>query len=70
MKKYVRVNIVDAEPMLRGDYHAFRGWAPPANANENPGDEGYIIWYRKGKEDEYISWCPKKQFDEVSTAIE
>lgn len=68
MKKYVRVNIVDAEPMTRGDYNAFRGWTIPAN--ENPNDEGYIIWYRKGKEDEYVSWCPKKQFDEVSTAIE
>lgn len=26
MKKYVRVNIVDAEPMTRGDCNAFRGW--------------------------------------------
>jgi hypothetical protein len=54
--------------MTRGDYNAFRGWTIPAN--ENPNDDGYIIWYRKGKEDEYVSWCPKKQFEEASHEIE
>jgi hypothetical protein len=68
MKKYVRVNIVDAEPMTRGEYNRFRGWTIPAD--ENPNNEGYIIWYRKGKEDEYVSWCPKKDFDEVSREVE
>ena len=68
MKKYIRINYVDAEPMTRGDYNAFRGWTIPAD--ENPNDEGYIIWYRKGTEDEYISWCPKRQFDEVSREVE
>ncbi len=68
MKKYVRVNLVDAEPMTRGEYNRFRGWTNPAN--ENPNDEGYVIWYRKGKEDEYVSWCPKQQFDEVSREVE
>lgn len=68
MKKYVRVNIVDAEPMTRGEYNRFRGWTIPAN--ENPNDDGFVIYYRKGKEDEYVSWCPKHQFDEVSREVE
>ena len=58
MKKYIRCHIVKAEPMTRGDYNKLRGWEIPAN--ENPADEGYVITYRKGQPNEYISWCPKK----------
>ena len=68
MKKYVRLNVVDAMPMTRGEYNRFRGWTIPAD--ENPNDEGYIIYYRKGKPDQYISWCPKQQYDEVSREVE
>ena len=68
MKKYIRINYVDAEPMTRGEYNAYRGWTLPAD--ERAEDEGYIIYYRKGLPDEYVSWCPKRQFDEVSTPVE
>lgn len=68
MKKYVRTNIVDAKPMTRGEYNRLRGWTLPVD--ENPNDDGYIILYRAGKEDEYVSWCPKRQFDEVSREVE
>ena len=66
--KQVRINVVDTEPMTRGDYNKMRGWQIPEN--ENPADEGYVITYRKGQANEYISWCPKKEADEVSISCE
>lgn len=57
--KYIRMHQVEAEPMTRGDYNKFRGWTIPAN--ENPADEGYIVKYP----DDYVSWCPKAQFEEA-----
>ena len=66
--KQVRINVVDTEPMTRGDYNKMRGWQIPEN--ENPADEGYVITYRKGQPNEYISWCPKKEADEVSISCE
>lgn len=59
MKRYLGVKIIQAKPMTRGDYNTFRGWTIPEN--ENPLDEGYFIEYPDG----YISWSPKKQFDEA-----
>lgn len=53
--------------MTRAEYNVFRGWDLPAD--ENGGDEGYIVEYLDGgkantKEYEgYISWSPKEQFD-------
>ena len=66
--KQVRINVVDTEPLTRGDYNKRRGWQIPEN--ENPADEGYVITYRKGQPNEYISWCPKKEADEVSISCE
>ena len=68
MAKYVRINNVHAEPMTRGAYNEFRGWKIPEN--ENPADEGYRIVYRKGEPNEYVSWCPKTEFDAVSIEVE
>lgn len=58
MKRYFGTKRVEAEPMSRGDYNKYRGWNIPYD--ENPDDEGYLIQY----EDGYISWSPKKQFEE------
>ena len=58
--KFVRMHIVDAEPMTRIDYIKKRGWELPAN--EDPNDEGYIVSYPDG----YVSWCPKKQFEDAA----
>ena len=55
--KYIRMHMVEAEPMTRGDYNKSRGWEIPAN--ENPADEGYKVTYPDG----YVSWCPKAQFE-------
>lgn len=59
MKDYIGVKKISAEPMTRGDYNAFKGWTIPDN--ENPDDEGYLVKYS----DDYISWSPKKQFEEA-----
>ena len=69
METYIRVNIVEAEPMTRGKYHKSRGWAEKGwNMPEGatPEDEGYKVVYKDG----YVSWCPKDSFDEVSRPID
>lgn len=62
--KYIRMHMVDAEPMTRGDYNKSRGWEIPSD--ENPIDEGFKVVYHDG----YVSWCPKAQFEEVSRLCE
>lgn len=59
MKQYIGTKTIKAKPMTRGDYNTFRGWTIPLD--ENPADEGYLVEYSDG----YISWSPKKQFDEA-----
>lgn len=59
MKKYIGTKQIEAKPMSRGDYNKYRGWTIPAD--ENPNDEGYLVKYSDG----YISWSPKKQFEEA-----
>lgn len=63
-KRYIRVNDVRACPLTRGDYNKLRGWEIPAN--ENPDDDGYVIVYRWGEPNQYMSWCSKAEFDAVS----
>lgn len=62
--KYIRMHMVEAEPMTRGDYNKSRGWEIPAN--ENPADEGFKVVYPDG----YVSWCPKAQFEEASRSCD
>lgn len=59
MKTYIGTKIIDAEPMTRGDYNKYRGWTIPRD--ENTEDEGYLVKYPDG----YISWSPKKSFEEA-----
>lgn len=59
MKQYIGTKIVKAEAMTRGEYNIKRGWQIPKD--ENPADEGFIVEYSDG----YISWSPKKQFEEA-----
>lgn len=59
MKQYIGTKIIKAEAMTRGEYNIKRGWKIPAN--ENPEDEGFLVEYSDG----YISWSPKKQFEEA-----
>lgn len=64
MKNYLRVHLVQAEPMTRGEYNKFRGWEIPAN--ENPDDPGYLVVYPDG----YRSWCPKASFEKQGFEIQ
>lgn len=63
MEKFIGIKKIEAEPMTRGDYNDFRGWNIPAD--ENPCDEGYKVKYS----DNYVSWSPKKAFDESYSKI-
>jgi len=67
LKRYKCHKVVHAQPMNRGDYNKYRGWQIPAD--ENPDDNGYLVVYGLGTDDEYESWSPKKQFDEGYTEI-
>lgn len=68
LKKYVGTKAIKAKPMTRGAYNDLRGWTVPEN--ENPADDGYLVVYPNGEPnvegyDGYVSWSPKKQFDDV-----
>lgn len=68
LKKYVGTKTIKAKPMTRGAYNDLRGWTVPEN--ENPEDEGYLVVYLNGEPnvegyEGYVSWSPKKQFDET-----
>ena len=64
---YIGTKMVNAEPMTRAEYNAFRGWELPAD--ENGDDEGYLVEYLDGGKPNttthagYVSWSPKEQFD-------
>ena len=68
--KYIRVNYVDAEPMKVGEFKAKFPTSGGANQQRPDDDEGYVITYRKGRSNEYVSWCPKAEFDEVSRPVD
>lgn len=58
MRQYIGTKIVDAEPMNRGGYNAYRGWAAPVGEDQNT--EGYLVRYQP---DGYESWSPKEVFE-------
>jgi hypothetical protein len=67
MPAYIGTKVVNARPMSRGDYVAFRGWTVPAN--EDPADAGYLVEYTDkldGNVDGfagYITWSPGDVFE-------
>ena len=69
MHTYIGTNMLQATSMTRGEYNAYRGWAIPAN--EEGSDQGYLVEYQDGgasnhpSHDGYISWSPKKQFEDA-----
>lgn len=66
---YIGTKLINAVPMTRAAYNAFRGWAAPTD--ENPADEGYLVEYLDGGKPNttqyvgYVSWSPKEQFDKA-----
>lgn len=67
MRRYIGTKLINAKPMTRAEYNAFRGWTVPAD--ENPNDDGYLVEYvdgGKGNTDHYagyVSWSPKDVFE-------
>ena len=67
--KYIRINYVDAEPMKFGEFKEKFPTSGGANQQRPNDDDGYVITYRKGLPNEYVSWCPQAEFEAVSTPI-
>lgn len=69
MQQYIGTKQVRGTPMNRADYNALRGWTVPIE--ENPADDGYLVEYLDGGTPNhpgfagYISWSPKKQFEDA-----
>ena len=68
MKQYIGTKHINAKPMNRAEYNAFRGWELPAN--ENGADEGYLVEYTGAGQkantpdyEGYVSWSPKDIFE-------
>ena len=62
MQEFICHKHVHAIPMCRGSYNKVRGWEIPSN--ESPSDDGYLVVYNLGTDDEYVSWSPKHIFDD------
>lgn len=67
MKTFIGTKIIQATPMTRAEYNAYRNWTLPAN--EDGSDPGYLVEYLDGGAPNhpdhkgYISWSPAEQFD-------
>lgn len=73
MQKYIGTKMIQATPMTRGQYNAYRHWTVPAD--ENPADEGYLVEYLDGgkanhdRHNGYITWSPAEQFNNAYHSI-
>ena len=67
--QYIRLNFVEAEPMNFGEFKEKHPKSGGANVERNANDDGYKIVYRNGEANEYVSWCPKAEFDAVSRPL-
>lgn len=62
MQRFIGNKVIDARPMTRAEYNAYRGWELPAD--ENGADAGYLVEYLDGGQANhpdhagYISWSP------------
>jgi len=71
--RYIGVKMVEAVPMTRLEYNQYRGWDLPAD--ENGSDDGFMVEYLNGGEsndsrhDGYISWSPKKIFEQANLCV-
>lgn len=67
MITHIGTKIIDATPMSRADYNAYRGWKLPAD--ENGDDDGFLVEYHDGGKANhpdhagYISWSPREVFE-------
>ncbi len=72
-ENYTGTKQLQAMPMTRGEYNAYRGWELPAN--ENGADAGYLVEYIDGgkandsRHAGYISWSPADVFERAYKRI-
>ncbi len=62
MKQFIGIKKVKAEPMTAREFENTHGKKSNADTLD---DEGYRVVYP----DDYVSWCPKEQFEEANTHI-
>lgn len=66
MIKFIGTKQIEAEPMTRGEYAKLSGRnSILIEKGESTNDEGYLVKYNDG----YISWSPKKPFEEAYSKI-
>tara|TARA_R110002096_G_scaffold7146_1_gene31648 strand:- start:217 stop:474 length:258 start_codon:yes stop_codon:yes gene_type:complete len=72
-KIYISHKQVHATPMTRLEYNQYRSWDLPSD--EDGDDDGYLVEYLDSgtpnhpRHKGYISWSPKKQFDDGYTEL-
>lgn len=70
---FVGTKLVGATPLTLGEYNDMRDW--PIPASEDPDAEGFLIEYLGNGNpnhpdfDNYISWCPKEQFEKANVLV-
>ncbi len=65
-QKFVRMHICEANPMKYGE---FRKQYPEAGRATRPmpeDEDGYVTYYPDG----YVSWCPKKPWEEAGRPVD
>lgn len=67
MKRYIGTKRLNAAPMSKHEYCAYRSWTVPEN--EDPHERGYLVEYVDGgkgndeRHEGYISWSPADVFE-------
>ena len=72
MNVFIGTKMIQATPMTRQEYNDFRGWQLPADKEGS--DPGYLVIYPDSNPNTqhfqgYVSWSPKKQFEEAYTDL-
>ena len=65
MPMYIGAKLVQAKPMSRGEYNAYRGWPIPCDEDQTA--EGYLVRYQP---DGYESWSPKEVFEQAYRQVD
>ena len=65
MPRYIGTKLVQAKPMSRGEYNAYRGWPIPCDEDQTA--KGYLVRYQL---DGYESWSPKEVFEKAYRQVD
>ena len=64
--EYQSIKTVHAVPFSSDEWMNFRTTLTDGynNSTVKPGQDGYLVCYSKGTPEQYLSWSPKKQFED------